>query len=174
MRSLSVPGRSGPAPGHHPHRFGSRLDAGASPRVVFDLLRGASVAHLRPVSAVALEVDGEERARLTLGSILLCWFLFAAAGLGLLAGCGRLPGQAAPPKVARIGLFHVGIDHVPPPLPGLQEGLQALGYVEGQNIEYDWRNLVDEEAARATAADFVLESTAEVQQFLNALANTQL
>jgi trehalose-phosphatase len=30
-----------------------------------------------------------------------------------------------------------------------------------------------EHADRATAADFVLESTAEVQQFLNALANTQ-
>lgn len=31
-----------------------------------------------------------------------------------------------------------------------------------------------EHADRSTAADFVLESTAEVQQFLNALANTQL
>lgn len=69
-------------------RYGEEMqslveDAGAPPRVVFDLLRGVLVAHLRPVSAVVDEVDGEERARLTLGSILLCWFLFAAAGLGL-------------------------------------------------------------------------------------------
>jgi hypothetical protein len=69
-------------------RYGEEMqslveDAGASPRVVFDLSRGAFAAHLRPVSAVAGEVDGQERARLALGSILLCWFLFAAAGLGL-------------------------------------------------------------------------------------------
>src|SRR5207248_3120053 len=50
-----------------------------------------------------------------------------------------------------------GIDHVPPPLPGLQEGLQALGYVEGQNLDLDWLNLVDEEAADVTAAEFVRE-----------------
>jgi hypothetical protein len=30
-------------------------------------------------------------------------FLQGVAGLGLLAGCGRLPGQEPPPKVARIG-----------------------------------------------------------------------
>jgi hypothetical protein len=72
----------------HRRRYGEEMqslvdDAGASPRVVFDLLRGAFAAHLRPVSAVAGEVDREERARLALGSILLCWFLFAAAGVGL-------------------------------------------------------------------------------------------
>src|SRR4051794_18360209 len=80
-----------------------------------------------------------------------------AASLGLLAGCGRLPWQAQTPRIHRIGLFHVGIDHVPPHLAGLQEGLQALGYVEGQNLDLDWRNQVDEEAAHATAEDFVRE-----------------
>jgi putative tryptophan/tyrosine transport system substrate-binding protein len=80
------------------------------------------------------------------------------AGLALLAGCGRWPGQAqAPPKVYRLGVFHVGADHVPPSLSGLREGLQALGYVEGQNLELDWRNLVDESAAYATAEQFVRE-----------------
>jgi putative ABC transport system substrate-binding protein len=81
-----------------------------------------------------------------------------AVGLGLLAECGRWPGQAQdPPKVYRLGVFHVGADHIPPALPGLRAGLQALGYVEGQNLELDWRNLVDEAAAAATAAEFVRE-----------------
>lgn len=58
-------------------------------------------------------------------------------------------------KVWRIGLFHVGLDHVPPSLDGLREGLKALGYEEGKNIRLDWRNLPDEEAARKTANEFV-------------------
>jgi hypothetical protein len=37
-------------------------------------------------------------------------------------------------RVWRIGLFHVGLDHVPPSLPGLREGLKALGYEEGKNL----------------------------------------
>ncbi len=61
--------------------------------------------------------------------------------------------QAA--KVWRVGLFHVGLDHVPPSLDGLREGLKALGYEEGKNIRLDWRNLADETAARATAQEFV-------------------
>ena len=58
-------------------------------------------------------------------------------------------------KVWRIGLFHVGLDHVTPSLDGLKEGLKALGYEEGRNIRLDWRNLADENAARATAQEFV-------------------
>lgn len=60
-------------------------------------------------------------------------------------------------KVWRIGLFHVGLDHVPPSLDGLKEGLKALGYGEGKNIRLDFRNLADEEAARVTAQAFVRE-----------------
>jgi hypothetical protein len=57
-------------------------------------------------------------------------------------------------KVYRIGLFHVGLDHVPPFLDGLREGLKALRYdvpaspipkistvFDGRNIRLDWRNL---------------------------------
>ncbi len=71
-------------------------------------------------------------------------------------------------KVYRIGLFHVGLDHVPASLEGLREGLRGLGYdvgallmpmvstvVEGKNIRLDWRNLPDEAAARETAKRFV-------------------
>jgi putative ABC transport system substrate-binding protein len=60
-----------------------------------------------------------------------------------------------PKKVWRIGLSHVGLDHVPPPLETLRQELKKLGYEEGKNIHLDWRNLPDEEAARTTAKDFV-------------------
>jgi ABC-type uncharacterized transport system substrate-binding protein len=60
-----------------------------------------------------------------------------------------------PGKVWRIGLFHVGLDHVPPSLDGLREGLKALGYEEGKNIRLDWQNLPDEGAASTTAREFV-------------------
>jgi putative ABC transport system substrate-binding protein len=71
-------------------------------------------------------------------------------------------------KVYRIGLFHVGLDHVPPSVDGLRAGLNALGYkvgtaavpkvstvIEGPNIRIDWRNLADEDAALETARSFV-------------------
>jgi len=58
-------------------------------------------------------------------------------------------------KVYRIGLFHVGLDHVPPALYGLRQGLMELGYEEGKNLRWDFRNLPDETAAQATAREFV-------------------
>lgn len=58
-------------------------------------------------------------------------------------------------KVWRIGLFHVGLDHVPPSVEPLREGLKALGYEQGKNLYFDWRNLPDEDAARETAKEFV-------------------
>lgn len=75
--------------------------------------------------------------------------------VGLLLGTplATLAQQAG--KVWRIGLMHVGLDHVPPSLPTLREGLRALGYEEGRNIHLDFRNLADEAAARAVAQDFV-------------------
>ena len=74
-------------------------------------------------------------------------------GLILLLPLG-LPAQG-PGKVWRIGVFHVGLDHVPPSLEPLRETLKALGYEEGKSIHLDWRNLADEEAARETAKEFV-------------------
>src|SRR5260370_4570746 len=58
-------------------------------------------------------------------------------------------------KVYRIGLFHVGLDHVPPALYGLRQGLKELRYEEGKNLRWDFRNLPDETAAQATAREFV-------------------
>jgi putative tryptophan/tyrosine transport system substrate-binding protein len=70
-------------------------------------------------------------------------------------------------RIWRIGLFHVGLDHVPPSLDGLREGLTALGYEEGKNIRFDWRNLPDEDAARTTAQAFVRDRVDLIVAFEN-------
>jgi len=70
-------------------------------------------------------------------------------------------------KIWRIGAFHVGLDHVPPSLDGLRDGLRALGYEEGKNIHLDWRNLADETAARATAKVFVQDRVDVMVAFEN-------
>src|SRR5215831_1944289 len=70
-------------------------------------------------------------------------------------------------KYWRIGLSHVGLDHVPPSLDGLREGLSALGYEEGKNIHFDWRNLPDEDAARTTAQGFVRDRVDLIVAFEN-------
>jgi hypothetical protein len=70
----------------HRRRYGEEMatlveDSGGSPGVVLDLMRGAARAHLRPEPARAREVGPEERRRLGISSVLLCWVLFALAGL---------------------------------------------------------------------------------------------
>jgi len=70
-------------------------------------------------------------------------------------------------KVWRIGLFHVGLDHVPASLDGVRERLKDLGYEEGKNLHLDWRNLPDEAAAHATAREFVRERVDLIGAFEN-------
>ncbi|MDH3446399.1 MAG: ABC transporter substrate-binding protein [Deltaproteobacteria bacterium] len=77
---------------------------------------------------------------------------FLVACIVLLLSQPNVAQQAS--KVLRVGLFHVGLDHVPPSVPALREALKELGYVEGKNIHLDWRNLPDEDAAVATAKEF--------------------
>jgi putative tryptophan/tyrosine transport system substrate-binding protein len=68
-----------------------------------------------------------------------------AVGLGLLAGCGRLPGQAQQPaKVPRIGLLSGGSVGAPIYQQAFRHGLRDLGYVEGQNV------LIESRSAQAT------------------------
>ena len=76
-------------------------------------------------------------------------------GLGLLAGCGRWPGQApAPTQIARIGfLAPVTLQ---PRYEAFQEGLRDLGYVEGQNVVFEFRSAEGhEERLPALAAELV-------------------
>jgi putative ABC transport system substrate-binding protein len=61
----------------------------------------------------------------------------SSAGLGLLAGCGRLPGQAPPAPVARLGFLGPTVPQ--PYYPALEQALQELGYVEGRNFHIEWR-----------------------------------
>jgi putative tryptophan/tyrosine transport system substrate-binding protein len=68
---------------------------------------------------------------------------------------GSLTVEAQTGKVWRIGLMHVGLDHVPPSLVPLREELRALGYEDGRNIRLDFRNLADQAAANMTAQQFV-------------------
>jgi putative ABC transport system substrate-binding protein len=86
--------------------------------------------------------------------------------LGVLAAVCPADAQA-PAKVWRLGLFHVGLDHVPSSLDGLREGLTALGDEEGKNLLLDWRNLPDEAAAQATAQAFVREQVDLLVAFEN-------
>src|SRR5512137_727209 len=73
---------------------------------------------------------------------------------GLLAAPPAAEAQK-PERVWRIGLFHVGIDHVPPSLTTFRTGMKALGYDDGRNVHLDWRNLADETAAHRAATAFV-------------------
>jgi putative ABC transport system substrate-binding protein len=63
----------------------------------------------------------------------------------VLAACGSDADSAAQ-SVKRVGLMHVGTDHVPPSLDTLKARLTELGWTEGENIELIWRNLEPEEA----------------------------
>ena len=58
-----------------------------------------------------------------------------AAGLGLLAGCGRLPWQAqAPPRVARVGVLSGGSAEASTlEMAVFRQGLRDQGWVEGEN-----------------------------------------
>ena len=79
--------------------------------------------------------------------------LTAVLILGLITAQPAAEAQQAG-KIYRVGLFHVGLDHVPPSLESLRQGLRALGYEDGRNIRLDFRNLPDEIAARLTAEEF--------------------
>ena len=87
---------------------------------------------------------------LVLGSaVLLAAFLTACAGSNGDSSAGQ--------DVRRVGLMHVGLDHVPKSLDGITDGLAELGWVDGENIELIWRNL-DKEAAAQQARVFVFQN----------------
>jgi putative ABC transport system substrate-binding protein len=76
-----------------------------------------------------------------------------------------VPAQSV--RVARVGLFHVGLDHDPPGLAPLRDTLKRLGHEDGKNIRLDYRNLADENAARETAQAFAREGVDLIVAFEN-------
>jgi putative ABC transport system substrate-binding protein len=64
----------------------------------------------------------------------------ALAGLGLFAACGVVPSRLRPPtKVPRIGYLGLGTSGPNPRVGAFRQGLQDLGYAEGQNIVVEYR-----------------------------------
>jgi putative tryptophan/tyrosine transport system substrate-binding protein len=96
-------------------------------------------------------------------SIVTCSFRASRLALGavvlsaaLLTGCGSNAKSSAGEPVRRVGLMHVGTDHIPPSLGSLEARLKELGWTDGKNIKLIWRNLEPGEAA-GQAREFVRE-----------------
>jgi putative ABC transport system substrate-binding protein len=60
------------------------------------------------------------------------------AGLGLLAGCGRLPWQSQPARIARVGWL--AGDANLPFYEAFRRGIHEQGYIEGQNLVLEYRS----------------------------------
>jgi ABC-type uncharacterized transport system substrate-binding protein len=86
-----------------------------------------------------------------LGSALLL-----AAAVVLTASLGSDGDSSDAQTVKRVGLMHTGTDHVPPSLATLKARLKELGWIEGRNIEFIWRNL-EPDQTEAQAMRFVLD-----------------
>jgi putative ABC transport system substrate-binding protein len=80
----------------------------------------------------------------------------AALFVCLLTGCSGKGDKSAAKPIPRVGLMHVGTDHVPPSLPTLEARLKQLGWIDGRNIKLIWRNLEPDEA-EGQAKEFVRE-----------------
>jgi putative ABC transport system substrate-binding protein len=79
-----------------------------------------------------------------------------AAGLALVAGCGRLPWQGeAPPKVYRIGFLSGTVSASSAEVEAFRQGLRVLGYVEGHNTILEYRFAEKDDQLPALAADLV-------------------
>jgi putative ABC transport system substrate-binding protein len=80
--------------------------------------------------------------RLALGGALLL-----AAGF---TACSGNSDKSSSQPIPRVGLMHVGTDHIPPSLPTLEARLKQMGWVDGRTIKLLWRNLEPDQAdARA-------------------------
>jgi putative tryptophan/tyrosine transport system substrate-binding protein len=67
---------------------------------------------------------------------------------------GSNPDDASAQSVRRVGMLHVGTDHIPPALKPFKARLKELGWTQGKNIELVFRNL-EPEQVEAQAAAFV-------------------
>ena len=95
-------------------RYGEEMRAlldQSQPRVlnVLDVLRGALLAHLRPASSLAGLVGSAERVRASASSVLACWVVFAAAGLGFYKTTEDPPFAAAGRAHQLLGAAHSAV-----------------------------------------------------------------
>src|SRR5262249_1143173 len=89
----------------------------------------------------------------------------SVVGLGLVAGCGRLPAQAQQASVPHIGtLFRLG--ERGPGADAFRRGLHEVGYEEGRNLVIEWR------AHEDRRAEDLSELVAELVQLQPALLVT--
>lgn len=72
--------------------------------------------------------------------------LGAVLSVCLFAACNGGGDKSAAKPIPRVGLMHVGTDHVPPSLDTLKARLRQLGWIDGSNIKLIWRNLEPDEA----------------------------
>jgi putative ABC transport system substrate-binding protein len=77
---------------------------------------------------------------------------------------GSTGDSLAAKPIRRVGLMHVGTDHIPPALEPLKARLAELGWVEGKSIKLIFRNL-EPEQAKAQAGAFVLEGVDVIVAF---------
>jgi putative ABC transport system substrate-binding protein len=83
--------------------------------------------------------------------------LVVSMGAFMLGAALPAAGQA-PQRIWRIGLVHVGDDHMPPSYEPLREGMRVLGYQDGVHIRYDFRNVPDQKSALAAARALVQDA----------------
>ena len=79
------------------------------------------------------------------GAIALGGAVLVAA---LLTACGFTndDDDSTAEAVKRVGLMHVGTDHIPSSWPALKARLAELGWKDGENVELIWRNLESKQA----------------------------
>jgi hypothetical protein len=98
----------------HRRRYGAEMealleDSGVTFAATVDLLRGAARAHLRPEPGLADAVGREERLRRGLGGALVCWLLFAIAGLAFYKTTEGRPFEGAAGAPGALGTLHLAI-----------------------------------------------------------------
>ena len=96
-------------------RYGAELralldDSPPRPGTVFDVLRGAVAAHLRPPAGIDAGVVGpDDRLRASISGVLACWLAFAVAGIAFAITTEDAPFVAAGSSHPLLGDVHHAI-----------------------------------------------------------------
>lgn len=93
-------------------RYGEEMralleDVPADGRAAIDLFRGAAIAHLRPAPGYGLAA--EDRLRLGVGGVLVCWAAFAVAGLTFYKTVEGYPFSAAGEAHPALGASYLAV-----------------------------------------------------------------